>query len=129
MRSVIAPLNTNTGVAKKIHPFQSQQVITIIIIRSSIAFVASIKKSPDNPSCIVPTITIAPIHTVSDAVTNAVFIKTYFSRFVLRLTAAEIVYKPLNFFHKLGNMEPHRTIVFTNAGFTAQTAFGRVLDI
>ena len=49
-KTVIAPSNTNTGIAEKAHPFPRDQVITMMMIKSNIAFVASSDQSPKIPS-------------------------------------------------------------------------------
>lgn len=118
-QAVIEPSKTNTGIAENMHPFPSEQVITRIITKSSTDFAARIDQSPLIPSWIAPTIAIAPIETVSDAVTNPstkslafalpVFLFSHspnLSNTVHRLT--EIIkqlYNPAN--HALNSMNPH----------------------
>lgn len=56
--------------AEKMQPFPMEQVITRIIIKSSTAFAARIDQSPAIPSSSAPTIAMAPMETVRDAVTK-----------------------------------------------------------
>ncbi len=52
--NVMEPWKIPTGIAEKIHPFPMAHVITIIMIKSRTALVASIEKSPVMPSSIAP---------------------------------------------------------------------------
>ena len=69
-KTVISPSNTNTGIAEKMQPFPKEQVITKTMIKSNTAFAARIDQFPVIPSSMAPTIAIAPIETVRDAVTK-----------------------------------------------------------
>ena len=70
-RAVILPWKSATGMAEKMQPLPMEQVMTIMMIRSRTALVARMEKSPVRPSSIDPTMAMAPMHTVSDAVTKA----------------------------------------------------------
>ena len=56
--------------AEKIQPFPREQVMTIMMIRSKIALVSNMEKSPVRPSSMAPTMAMAPMHTVNEAVTK-----------------------------------------------------------
>ena len=70
-KTVIKPSKTSTGMDENPAPFPSEQVMTMIMMKSKTAFVARIDQSPKMPSWIAPTMAIAPMHTVREAVTKA----------------------------------------------------------
>ena len=65
---VTAPSQRNTGIAEKTQPFPRELVMTITMTRSRMDLVPSVYQSPEIPSCMAPTIAMAPMHTVRDAV-------------------------------------------------------------
>ena len=67
---VMEPSNTRIGIAENAQPLPMEQVMTMMMIRSSTDLVARMLQSPRRPSCSEPTIAMAPMHTVSEAVTK-----------------------------------------------------------
>ena len=65
------PWSTATGIAEKTQPRPMEPAMTVMMIRSSTAFTARMLQSPWRPSRMEPTIAMAPMHTVRDAVTKA----------------------------------------------------------
>ena len=48
--SVMAPSKRKTGIAEKAHPFPRDEVMTVIMMKSSTDFTARVDQSPEMPS-------------------------------------------------------------------------------
>ena len=70
-RAVMQPCTTATGIAENAQPFPIEADITRTMIKSMTALANRIEWSPYMPSWIEPMTAMAPIQTVSEAVTKA----------------------------------------------------------
>ena len=68
---VMSPSKIRTGIAENAQPLPRDEVITAMMMKSSTDLTARVEKSPVRPSWIAPTMAIAPMQTVREAVTNA----------------------------------------------------------